>query len=151
MITNCGKLFAPIEGPIIYFIVAYDVLYIGETQHHPVERWNAHLSPKGSFRTNLLKKGDPEIDYFGDLRLFAYYCQTITQNFPKVQWKTVTQAVEHEAHGYVLQYPSRIGKYYNVISDTEKTAPSRFKHWDLAKRIAGEILQDLAIAMNSNS
>lgn len=150
MINFCGFINSPLKYPTIYFITAFDIIYIGETQLHPIERWQAHLSTNGSFRRNIIKKADPEINYFNDLTFFAYSCKSIAEIFPEVKWKIVTQAVEHEIHCYVLQYPSRIGKRFKVISDTQKTAPSRFQEWDFAKQLSEKVIDSLVDFLNSN-
>lgn len=139
-----GSVVAPIQGAFIYFIFSHDLLYIGQTQTHPVQRWNSHLFTDNGFRQKLSEHGDPQINYWSDLRLFAYFCQPITEHFPQVQWKMVTQAVEHEMHCCILQYPSKLGSQFTLVSDTKSTAPSRFKHWDFAKEVAMNIHDDLA-------
>jgi hypothetical protein len=144
MIRYCGFLDAPRRSPVIYFIISYDVMYIGETQIHPIDRWHSHLSSDGSFRRNVEKKGDCEINYFNKLMFFAYSCTSIVDTFPEVRWKITTQAVEHEVHCYVLQCPSKIGKRFTVISDTTSTAPSDFNAWDFAKDLSIEIIDALA-------
>jgi hypothetical protein len=143
----CGSLSAPIQGSMIYFIFACNLLYIGETQNHPVQRWNAHLFTDNGFLRMVKECGDPEIDYLSNIKLFAYYCHSIIENFPEIEWKTATQAVEHEIHCCVLQYPSKLRRLFTLISDTERTAPRRFKHWDFARKIAMDILDDLSKAM----
>jgi hypothetical protein len=149
MIKYCGYLNAPLKSPIIYFIISYDVMYIGETQSHPVERWSSHLGLDGSFRKNVKKKGDPELNYLNQPYFFAYSCTSITTDFPEIQWKIVTQAVEHEVHCCVFQFPSKLGKRFNIVSDTTRTAPTRFQNWNFAKQLSLKIVDSLAEVIKS--
>jgi hypothetical protein len=150
VIQYCGSIAAPVRGPILYFIWSYNILYIGETQKHPVERWNSHLSPQGTFREKLAAKGDPEVDYLSDVKLFAYHCHSLAKTFPQPQWKTATQAVEHEVHCYVLQHPSKFREQFILISDTEKTAPRRFKHWGFARQLSEQLATAFANEIAGN-
>lgn len=149
MLKLCGMTRSPLRGPILYFIFTREILYIGETQKHPTKRWCTHLLPNSDFIQRIRLIGDPEIDYLNELLFLAFFCQPVIENFDVGQWKTATQAVEHELHCLVLQKPSILGSFFNLVSDTEKTAPRRFSERVLARKIASDILDSVALELSN--
>ena len=142
-----GAVRGPLRGPFIYAIVTRDLVYIGETQTHPVMRWGSHLQLAGSFRLALAASGDPEVDYFGDISFCAVRCRTVESEFPPSLLKTATQAVEHRLHVTLCRRPGVLGRPLRLISDTEKTAPRRFDRWTLAQDIATAVLDGLRLQL----
>jgi hypothetical protein len=142
-----GGLSARLEGPHVYFIRVRDLLYVGETQKHPVIRWSGHLGPQGSFREAVLARGLLELDFNDQISFYAYQLSELTSGVPEVQIKQATQAVEHELHALLRARPSLLGRVFRIISDTQNTAPRTFKQWAMAQRIAETIARELASAL----
>ena len=139
---------SPYHGPHVYVICTIDVVYIGETQKHPVIRWGQHLEDGGTFRVRLAEKGNPDFAYLDDLLMFAKRCDWIMTRFTEAQWKTVTQALEHTLHVKFAEDPRILGDHLRLISDTEKTAPRGFKYWDIVNGCAHDIVDELRRAFN---
>jgi hypothetical protein len=146
-ILNVGSLSARLTGPHVYFICARDLLYIGETQKHPVIRWSDHLSLRGSFRAAVVSRGFSDLGLDEQIHFHAYQLAESVAAIPEVQIKQATQAVEHELHVLLRARPSLLGGGLAIISDTEKTAPRTFKHWALAQGIAKAIAGEFATAL----
>lgn len=125
--------------PHIYFIFSYDVIYIGETQHIPVRRWSSHLDKSGSFSKKLQKHVDGACykKYLGDLSFYSVSCLELLSVMQKdyCGYRIPTQALEHKIHELV-QSKSTFGANIKVISETKKTAPRNFFHWDEIEGIA---------------
>ncbi len=135
-------------GPHVYFIRARDLLYVGETQKHPVVRWSDHLGPRGSFRAAALDRCLLELELDEPISFYAYQLAQEIGDLPEMQIKQATQAVEHELHALLRARPILLGRAFRIISDTQKTAPRIFRQWTLAQgiaeTIAGEFAAELA-------
>lgn len=142
-----GSLSAKLAAPHVYCIRARNLLYVGETQKHPVFRWSDHLGPRGSFRMAALERGFLELGLDEQISFYAYQLAQTISGLPAVQIKQATQAVEHELHALLRARPSLLGIAFHIISDTEKTAPRTFKQWALAQSIAEAITGELAEAL----
>jgi len=136
MIVVQGNLSGPFLAPYVYIIASENLVYIGETQSHPLFRWGSHITVGGSFWKAIERSGDPEIDYFENIVFFSHHCVEIETDFTEVQFRIVTQAIEHEIH---CAFAERIGKY-QVISDTSKTAPRQFSRRFEARSIAEKVI-----------
>lgn len=119
-------------APHLYCIVSGDLLYIGETQKHPVKRWGEHLLEDGSFRRAIAIYGDPEVNYLGDIIFCSVHCVEIEQAFEPIRYRVASQAVEHEAHCLFVERQNR----FKVVSDTVRTRPARFREREVARAIA---------------
>lgn len=146
-VLHVGSLSAKLTGPHVYFIHARDLLYIGETQKHPVVRWSDHLGPRGSFRKAAITRGFSDLALDERISFRAYELAEAVASLPEVQIKQATQAIEHELHVLLRSRPSLLGGVFRIISDTEKTAPRTFKQWALARGIAELIARKLAAAL----
>jgi len=144
-----GGLTALAAAPHVYFIHVHQFLYVGETQKHPVVRWSQHLGPQGSFRLALATRGHVDFDPSERIAFYAVEIRTLPKLFPQVQIKAATQAVEHEVHMLLRARPSFLGPALQVISDTEKTAPRAFRHWDIAAGLAESAVVALRSALSA--
>jgi hypothetical protein len=144
-----GGLSAPLVAPYVYFIVARDLLYVGETQKHPVYRWHDHLGQRGSFRLAAATRALIEFSNTDRVGFFAYQVGQLVEQFPGVQLKQATQAVEHEIHMLLRARPSFLGTGLSLISDTEKTAPRVFRAWDVAQAIAEQAASALKVSVRA--
>jgi hypothetical protein len=142
-----GGISAKLAGPHIYFIQVRDLLYVGETQKHPVIRWSDHLGSQGSFWQAALNRGCVELDPDEQVSFYAYQLSQFTDGVPEVQIKQTTQAVEHELHVVLRARPSLLGSVFRIISSTDKTAPRTFRQWALVESIAEAIAGELAVAL----
>lgn len=143
-----GGVAAAWSAPHLYFIRFGECLYVGETQKHPVARWGQHLRANGSFRL-ALEGRDILFDPTEPIGFYAFEIIPLRSLFPEVQLKAATQAVEHEVHMLLRARPSFLGLSLRVISDTEKTAPRAFRHWDVAQSLAEDTAQALRVALTS--
>ena len=149
------KISGIFEGPekssYLYLIYTQNLLYIGETQRIAFIRWQEHLVQEGTFRKAVHRYGDPEIDYFSQLRFLAINCKEIRDRFKKVLWKSVTQAVEHEVHCELSLRPSLVNTDFRLVSNTDRTAPMSLgsEVWGFAKVYAKEILEPLITELNA--
>lgn len=138
--NSVGCLIAPLHGPIIYFIFSKDVLYIGETQKYPAIRIASHLNNNGSFWKALFTHGDPDVKYTDCIEFYAVECTKSLSYFPTAQHRIVTQAIEHKLHCLLHARPSRLGLHFQIISDTNHTAPTRFRYWQFAEEEANRVI-----------
>lgn len=149
------KISGIFEGPekscYLYLIYTNNLLYIGETQRIAFVRWQEHLTREGSFRKAIYKYGDPEVDYFQKLIFLAINCEEIRNSFGELNWKSVTQAVEHEIHCKLSVSPSLVETDFEIISNTDRTAPVSLGSnvWDFAKEYAKEIVKPLVTELNA--
>lgn len=125
-------------APHIYFAITRELLYVGETQTHPVIRWGAHLSESGSLRKAIQRKGDPDVDYMSDILFLGFHCGAIEFDFPPIQHRIVSQAIEHEVHCVL----SELGTPFRLISDTVRTAPRRFFNARYARQTAETLVAE---------
>lgn len=146
-IRYVGSLAASPAAPHVYFILAQGLLYVGETQKHPVVRWNQHLQPEGSFRMAAFARGQVEIDVTDRIGFYAVEIEPLATLFPAAQIKAATQAVEHEVHMLLRARPSFLGLDLQIISDTARTAPRAFRRWDIAQALAEEAATVLRAAL----
>lgn len=137
MILVEGNLAGPYVAPYIYIITSENLVYIGETQSHPLFRWGSHVTLGGSFRKAVERDGDPDVNYFENITFFAHHCIEIEQKFQKIQFRMATQAIEHEIH---CSFAERIGDY-QVISDTTRSAPRHFSRRIEAKSLAESVIE----------
>jgi hypothetical protein len=151
LIIYAGGVYGPLDAPFVYFVRSRELLYVGETQGHPVLRWGGHLQTFGSFRVAVANKGDPDVDYLDDICFYAFHCSLLQTHFPPAQYKVATQAVEHRVHTTLALRPHALGYAFRLISDTEKTAPRRFKEWTLAQSLAEAIVEALGRLVSSSS
>lgn len=126
-------------SPHVYFIFTNDILYIGETQRIPVKRWSSHLDKNGSFIKNLNKylSGSSNEEYLKSLCFLSICC---FDNLKDMQsqycgFKVPAQALEYKLHEIVMT-ESYFGRDVKVISETEKTMPRNFYHWNEVEKIA---------------
>jgi len=134
-----GKL----RAPYIYIIFIDEYVYIGETQGFPVIRWSAHLGQDGTLVKKLTDlnfsiHGDTQINFLA-FNLSDYFDVDLLKNL-----KRSTQAVEDELHVRLACTPSVIN-HSIIISNTEKTAPSRFRHWSKVNLIVDCIIESLKL------
>ncbi|MFO1432247.1 MAG: hypothetical protein U1F76_19245 [Candidatus Competibacteraceae bacterium] len=141
-----GFVQGPLFGPYLYMIVASELVYIGETQHHPVIRWGNHLQPNGSFLASVRLRGDPEKQY-NNIIFTSIFCKSIIEEFGESETRIATQALEHEIHSKLVGNPVFFGRQLKVISDTQKTAPRRFTAWGRIHKMVPEILDQFKIVM----
>lgn len=139
-----GAVATAVSCPHVYFIVSGDLLYVGETQRHPVIRWCAHLQATGSFTAAVALQEEFADQPLDEVGFFAFRLDQLVVNYPAIQFKQVTQAIEHELHVLLRSRPSVFGGRFRLISDTAKTAPRKFKDWDLARKIARDIADSAA-------
>ncbi len=142
-----NQVVANVVGPYLYSILARDLLYVGETQRHPVLRWSQHLASDGSFRTAATSRALVELKASDRVAFFAFDLSELGTLFPAGQVKNATQAVEHELHMLLRARPSLLGTEVTIISDTEKTAPRAFRRWDIAGRLAHLAAEKLRTAL----
>lgn len=132
--------------PHVYFIISKDVIYIGETQVIPVRRWSAHLDSNGSFTKKLRKFLDGECnqDYLNSLSFFSISCKELLSDIEGdyCGFRIPTQALEHKLHELVKTKAS-FGSHMTVISETKKTAPRNFFHWEKIEKIATKCIDHL--------
>lgn len=125
--------------PHVYFIFAHDVIYIGETQHIPVRRWSSHLDKSGSFtkKLNNYLDGGCMQPYLNSLSFFSISCFELLRDMQSEYcgYRIPTQALEHKLHE-IVQSKGVFGSSIKVISETKKTAPRNFFHWNEIEDIA---------------
>lgn len=125
--------------PHIYFILSHNLIYIGETQNISVRRWSSHLDKSGSFNKKLdanISTIDKEF-YLNNLNFYSFSCKDFLSEIQKSYcgYRIPTQAIEHKIHEILLtELP--FGKEKKVISETIKTAPRNFYHWNEANIFA---------------
>lgn len=119
--------------PHIYFIFSKDLIYIGETQNISVRRWSSHLDKNGSFNKKMEKhlSGISKDKHLEDLSFYSFSCYNFLNKIQEKYcgYKIPTQAIEHKIHEIVIKN-STFGSEKKVISETIKTAPRNFYHWD---------------------
>lgn len=135
----------PVRGPYVYLIQYKDYLYIGETQSHPVKRWADHISNKSNFHTRLLSLN--ENFNIGSVRFYSIYVGGMVASLKRYPIKQATQAIEHHMHCYFSEQPSFCGGNFKLVSDTEKTAPRKFYHWDVVDGYVQSIIENLRLKM----
>lgn len=140
---DCGE-----ECPTIYTILSKDLLYIGETQKNPAIRWSSHLAARGSFRQAVIRQGEFDVDYFEKIFFISFSCFQFVQQHSKLQWKTITQAIEYGVHCTLYANPSILPIKFRIISSIQKTTPRHFNMWDnvmaFSKNIAKELAEQIA-------
>ncbi|WP_104484711.1 hypothetical protein [Acinetobacter indicus] len=134
------QIFGEIKSPYIYIIMIDQYVYIGETQSFPVIRWGAHLSRDGTLLNKLNSVGVDLHSKSKSIKFMYFNLSDLFDSDLSKNFKRSTQAIEHELHVRVKCKPSLV-KNLILISDTEKTAPSRFKYWEKANKIV-EIMLD---------
>lgn len=139
-----GVITGPFVGQYIYLILSNDLMYIGETQRHPVRRWGEHLSLDSGFHRYIDKYSDPDLDYNLDIRFYSFLCTELPNYFSITELKAATQAVEHVIHVEIKAKPSLVGFKYKIISSTDNTAPRSFKKWNYAEIQADIILKQIS-------
>ena len=139
-------------SPHVYFILARDVIYIGETQFIPIKRWSAHLGLGGSFNKKLDKHldGASNSNYMSSIIFCSYACVaelSLVQEY-YCGYKVPTQALEHKLHE-IVSSKKTFGKDKCILSETVKTAPRKFYHWneitEIANKIINETIKKLAL------
>jgi hypothetical protein len=120
-VTSVGGCCTAYKAPHLYYIVWDSLIYIGETQQHPVIRWGQHLGPAGSFLTALGRSSSVNPESSSTLRFCAFCLDQIIKDLPPTLWKISSQWVEHRVH--VLFSISKLGVRYEIISSTSRTAP----------------------------
>ncbi|HDZ9329989.1 TPA: hypothetical protein RUZ39_003945 [Vibrio cholerae] len=137
-------------SPHVYFIVAKDVIYIGETQVLPIRRWSSHLDSSGSFSKKLDKylRGGCKALYMKSISFCSYSCldelETIQHEY--CGYRIPTQALEHKIHEILISEKT-FGNDRVVISETLKTAPRQFFHWNEIEIIAKNIVEEAKIKL----
>jgi hypothetical protein len=58
--------------------------------------------------------------------------------------------VEHALHALLTARPHILGYAFQLVSDTERTAPRRFRGWSLARELAERILQEFTTVILSH-
>lgn len=144
--SGSGMIVGSYHQPHVYFIVARDVVYIGETQVIPVRRWSSHLDSTGSF-TKKLKKfldGESNMEYLNSLSFFSISCKELLINIEKhyCGYRIPTQALEHRIHELVAA-GKLFGTNTTIISETKKTAPRNFYHWEYIDKIASKCVKKI--------
>lgn len=145
-----------LEGAFIYFIFAKELIYIGETQKVTFARWYSHLYKGGTLQEKLKSiDADPK-EYLSQLNFLSISCLEVQNDFPKVKWKTITQAVEHSIHvmlhksqkeiieAYYKKYLPSVNRY-RIISDTSRTRPRRIPNvdWEYADVYAERVVKEV--------
>lgn len=137
--SGSGIVKSSYHSPHIYFIFSKEVIYIGETQVIPVRRWSSHLDKSGSFSKKLVKHldGGKQLGYLASLSFYSISCHGLLGSMEKnyCGYRIPTQALEHKIHEIVLSN-SLFGTNKKVISETIKTKPKHFDHWDEIEEIA---------------
>lgn len=145
MISYSGCVCGVRRAPYIYFICKSRFLYIGETQNIPIFRWSQHLELEGSFSKALLVR-DPEVlQQNSPFYFFSYKCEQICAAAQPIEWKRITQFVEHQVHVNVIKNMKMFGRDLEIISDTTRTAPSSCTQaWagSLSEQILTNFVQD---------
>jgi hypothetical protein len=109
------------RAPHLYYIVCDSVIYIGETQQHPVIRWGQHLEATGSFLRASRRSLQRELLPNSTIKFSAFCLEKIMREVSPARWKMASQWIEHQVH--VLLSNSPVGVRYNIVSDTSRTAP----------------------------
>ncbi len=145
MIHFAGSIKGKARHPYVYAIAKRHCLYIGETQRHPVSRWGQHLTSFGSFQKRL-READADVWASEDVILFfCMDCDKIA-TLSNEEHKIVTQYVEHKVHEKCILNLPLLAPIEMIISDTEKTAPSRCRYsWGdvLAERVFEKIHEQI--------
>lgn len=136
------QIFGEIKSSYIYIIMIDHYVYIGETQSFPVIRWGAHLSKDGTLLKKLNNFGVDLNDRNKSIKFIYFNLSDLFDINLSKNLKRSTQAIEHELHVRIKCRPSLLNNLI-LISDTEKTAPSRFKYWEKANEIVEIILKKL--------
>lgn len=131
------------HSPHVYFILTKDVIYIGETQVIPIKRWSSHLGTNGSFTKKLEKylDGTCASSYMDSVMFCSYSCFDELTPFQGnyCGYKIPTQALEHKLHEIIIG-DKTFGTNITVLSETVKTAPRYFYHWNEVAKIANKIV-----------
>ncbi|WP_027671809.1 GIY-YIG nuclease family protein [Rheinheimera baltica] len=140
--------------PHVYFIFSKTVVYIGETQNIPIRRWSSHLDSNGSFCKNLKRHlgGLSNQDYLNGMSFYSFSCKNELSDIQLhyCGYRIPTQALEHRLHEIVLS-KLVFGNNISVISETTKTAPRNFYHWDDIDRIAVRLINKMLYFRDENS
>ncbi|EHU0384522.1 hypothetical protein KY019_002909 [Vibrio cholerae] len=148
---RCNIIDGGYYNPHVYFIFAKEVIYIGETQMIPIKRWSSHLSSNGSFSKKLNRHLDGECvsSYMTDIRFCSYSCYTELSSIEKYYcgYRIPTQALEHKLHEIVIS-DKTFGTEKKILSETLKTAPRRFYHWDEITELAKLIVKEVKLNLN---
>lgn len=145
MLEFAGALVASYGRPYVYFILKDGFLYIGETLNHPAIRLGSHLLRGGSFYEALLKRDEDALQSQSRIMFIAFECSQISE-LDEIDRKPVIRYVEHKLHLLVLRNRFRAGLELQLISSTERTAPSRCKYkWadDVADTMMEAFLEQL--------
>ena len=110
-----------------------------------------HLRPGGDFRRNLEAKARPDLDLLSRLLFVCCDCSWLRESFSSTELRAATQALEHEVHCIFATSPSVEGVRYQIVSDTERTMPRRFRGWETVRARSGEVAAIFRRALAENS
>lgn len=150
-----------LEGSFVYFVFSKDLLYIGETQKITFSRWIQHFYYKGTFYKKVNKLGYNVSDYLKELNLLSVELTEVREIYPENKWKSITQAIEHSLHELLEQNRANLIQYYyrkyygdidyyQIISDTSRTAPKYIPQsdWDFARNYAKNLMDKIYEYLN---
>ncbi|WP_286830240.1 MULTISPECIES: hypothetical protein [Kordiimonas] len=144
-----GAVWADTSTHLIYFVVAKDFLYVGETGTNPVIRWAAHLASNGTLRQRIRAKGDDDVCYLGRPIFLSFDISSFVETLPKPQAKSARQAVEYSAQCVLMARPSILPVSLRVISNVRKSCPVRFPGWVRAQEVAEDVCHSFAERLKS--
>jgi hypothetical protein len=129
---------APRRAAFIYCVLVRPYIYFGETQQHPVLRLAEHLKANGTFSCAIEARDSDALRGDTAIWMRSFVCEL---DCVPAEQKMVTQFIEHEVH---VQFISMsISSRFQIVSDTERTAPRRCRYgW--AKEYAIEIAKAVA-------
>lgn len=149
-----GSVVSGYYTPHVYFIFAKDVLYVGETQHIPVRRWSSHLASNGSFMKKLKRylQGGNEREYIASLAFYSFGCKEALAAIQRDYsgYRIPTQALEHKIHE-IVQTECSFGGEIKLLSETNKTAPRFFSHWEDVEKIARKAINKTQLILTDNT
>lgn len=141
-----GHVSGGYHTPHVYFIFSNEVIYIGETQVLPIRRWSSHLDSSGSFTKKLKRylEGESTQKYMAALRFHSFSCFDMLAEIQKdyCGYRIPTQALEHKLHEIVIS-ESILGPRKVVLSETNKTAPRTFYHWEQIELLARKTISKI--------
>lgn len=124
-----GDCFIGTNRAYIYLLYskAFRVAYVGETNdaNGVIGRLNAHVSSRGTFRTQLMEKRGLNLDEIDDLALFAYRLPPEPE-FIGIE-KAYRRGVEYQVQFHLRQVCGDLRPFLRIISNVDYSDASSLR------------------------
>lgn len=142
IVCEAGLLEGRLVAPYIYFIIIKSFLYVGETQKLPFIRWTEHISVGGSLFQKLQSHESTGLLHEAPLKFGWLLCEEVLRGCSAEDRRRGVQWVEDEIHMKIAE-SGAVSSRYQLISNTLRTSPRRYRGNDLLKQLVDRAFQTI--------